>query len=131
MAVPAEGLVTDAAHSMKRNVTEYQVVDIASGERLDYRNLGNQTVNIGEFLGVVAAVKYILENNYKPRVIYTDSATAIAWFNNKATASSKVCVDLVKAEVFLKAFSTDIADIEVRHWDNKMWGENPADFGNK
>ena len=35
-------------------------------------------VNIGEFLGVVEAAKYIIENDYSPRIIYTDSITAIA-----------------------------------------------------
>lgn len=131
IGIPTEGIATDAAHSVKNKITEYQGIDLKTGNRIFYRNLGNKTVNIGEFLGVVEAVKYIIENDYSPRIIYTDSQTAIAWFNNKKTASKKKCKDLLKAEVFLKALSYDVDSIEVRHWNNRDWGETPADFGNK
>ncbi len=131
MERPLTGIATDAAHSTKRGVTEYQGVDLETGERLFYRNLGNQTVNIGEFLAVVEAAKYIIENDFWPRVIYTDSMTAIAWFRAKHTASNKKNRELQKAEIFLKALSADIETIEVVHWDNRKWGETPADFGNK
>lgn len=131
MKRPTEGIATDAAHSTKRLVTEYQGIDLATGKRIFYRNLGEQTVNIGEFLGVVEAVKYIIENNFQPRVIYTDSITAISWFYNKRTASKKKNKELQKAEIFLKAFAADVDTIQVVHWNNKQWGETPADFGNK
>lgn len=131
MKRPIEGIATDAAHSTKRLVTEYQGIDLATGERIFYRNLGEQTVNIGEFLGVVEAVKYIIENDFQPRIIYTDSITAISWFYNKRTASKKKNKELQKAEIFLKAFAADVDTIKVVHWNNKQWGETPADFGNK
>ena len=38
---------------------------------------------------------------------------------------------LQKAEIFLKVMEARIKDIEVLHWDNRLWGEIPADFGNK
>lgn len=129
--IPIEGIATDAAHSTKKGITEYQGIDLKTGKRLFYQNLGNKTVNIGEFIAVIEAVKYIIENDFQPRVIYTDSITAITWFNNKRTASKKKCKDLQKAEIFLKALDWDVETIEVRHWDNKLWGETPADFGNK
>lgn len=128
---PVSGIATDAAHSSKKGKTEYQGIDIATGERLFYANLGNQTVNIGEFLAVVEAIKYIIKNNYSPRVIYTDSKTALAWIQNKYTASAKRNKALQKAEIFLKVFAYDISTIEIKHWDNRKWGETPADFGNK
>lgn len=131
MERPTEGIAVDAAHSTKNLVTEFQAIDLATGERIFYENLGNQTVNIGEFLGVVEAAKYIIENDFQPRTIYSDSVTAITWFKNKATSSSKKCKALQKAEIFLKAFAYDVDTIEVIHWDNKGWGETPADFGNK
>lgn len=131
MKRPTQGIATDAAHSTKRLITEYQGIDLNTGERIFYKNLGSQTVNIGEFLAVVEAAKYIIENDYQPRIIYTDSMTAISWFNNKRTASNKRNKALQKAEIFLKVFAVDIDNIEVRHWDNKGWGETPADFGNK
>ncbi len=131
MGRPTCGIATDAAHSTKNGVTEYQGIDLATGERIFYENLGNQTVNIGEFLGVVEAVKYIIENDFQPRIIYTDSQTAIAWFNNKSTASAKKNRELKKAEIFLKALSADVDTIQVKHWDNRKWGETPADFNRK
>lgn len=131
MKRPVCGIATDAAHSTKKSKTEYQGVNLATGEQIFYRDLGNQTVNIGEFLAVVEAVKFIIENDFQPRIIYTDSQTAIAWFNAKSTASNKRNNELKKAELFLRVLSEDVDTIEVRHWDNRRWGETPADFGNK
>ncbi|MFR3033491.1 ribonuclease H, partial [Escherichia coli] len=45
--------------------------------------------------------------------------------------SSRRCPALQKAEIFLKVMEARIKDIEVLHWDNRLWGEIPADFGNK
>ncbi|WP_417190427.1 reverse transcriptase-like protein [Bacteroides sp.] len=128
---PAGGIATDGAHSAKCGMTEYRAVDLKTGRELFRRSLGSRTVNIGEFLGVVAAVKYILENEYRPAVIYTDSTTAIAWFCNKKTASKKPVADLFRAECFLKALSARIDTIQVNHWKTDEWGEIPADFGRK
>lgn len=131
MMRPQCGIATDGAHSVKNRLTRFRAVDIATGEELFSESIGNQTINIGEFMGVVEAVKYIIANHYTPRIIYTDSMTAIAWFQAKRTASKKTHPALKRAEVFLKAFATEIASIEVRHWDNAGWGETPADFGEK
>ena len=45
--------------------------------------------------------------------------------------SSRRCDKLLMAEVFLKVMDAKISDIQVIHWDNREWGETPADFGNK
>ena len=131
MRRPTEGIATDAAHSMKNGKTEYQGIDLSTKQRIFYKDLGNQTTNIGEFLAVVEAVKYIIENDFQPRVIFTDSTTAIAWFKMKKTSSTKPCKDLQRAEMFLRAFSADVDTIEIYHWNNKRWGETPAYFGRK
>lgn len=126
-----EGIAVDAAHSTKNGVTEFQGIDLKTGERIFYKYLGNQTINIGEFLAIVEAAKWIVDNDYRPRLIYSDSLTAISWFRNKSTASKKRNKHLQKAEIYLKACDDWIRDIEVRHWNNREWGEIPADFGNK
>lgn len=131
MNCPQSGIATDGAHSVKNGLTRFRAVDIATGKELFCVHLGNQTINIGEFLGVVEAVKYIIRNNYEPQTIYTDSMTAIAWFNARKTASGKKYPALRQAEIFLKAFATRIGSIEVKHWDNRQWGEIPADFNEK
>lgn len=127
----SEGIAVDAAHSMKNRKTEFQGVDLATGEILFYKYLGNKTINIGEFLAVVEACKYIIEHDFKPRRIFTDSTTALAWFKAKRAQSKKRDKQLDIALIYLRAAHEYIDDIEVLHWDNKLYGETPADFGNK
>lgn len=128
---PTQGIATDGAHSTKNGLTRFRGVDLTTGEELFLECIGNQTINIGEFLGIVEAVKYIIAHNYTPRVIYTDSMTAIAWFHAKRTASKKRHAALQKAEIFLKAFAVEVDTIEIKHWNNDLWGETPADFNEK
>lgn len=131
MMRPQCGIATDGAHSVKNRLTRFRAVDIATGEELFNESIGNQTINIGEFLGVVEAAQYIIAHHYTPRIIYTDSMTAIAWIKAKRTASKKSHPALKRAEIFLKAFAIEIESIEIRHWDNAGWGETPADYGEK
>jgi ribonuclease HI len=56
---------------------------------------------------------------------------AITWFVNRKTASGKRNMELMKAEAFIRIMDEKIKDIKVIHWDNKAWGEIPADFGRK
>lgn len=126
-----EGIVVDAAHSVKNRKTEFRGVDLKTGKLLFYKDLGNQTVNVGEFLAIVEAAKYIIEYDFQPKVIFSDSTTAISWFKNKRTASGKRNPELMKAEIYLRAIAYWIDEIEVVKWDNRLWGENPADFGRK
>ena len=131
MSRPTVGIATDGAHSAKERLTRYRAVDLSSGMELFNHSIGNWTNNIGEFLGIVEAVKYILTHPEAPRIIYSDSITAITWYRNKQCASSRRCDKLLMAEVFLKVMDAKISDIRVIHWDNREWGETPADFGNK
>lgn len=131
MADYSQGIAVDAAHSQKNRKTEIQGVDLANGKYIFYKDLGNQTVNIGEFLAIVEAAKYIISTKHKPMLIYSDSTTAIAWFKAKRTASGKRNKLLQKAEIYLKACALWVDKIEIRHWNNQKLGENPADFGNK
>ena len=126
-----EGLAVDAAHSTKNRKTEFQGVDLKTGKTVFRFDLGNQTVNIGEFLAIVEGVKYILETGYEPRRVFSDSVTAISWFKNKRTASGKRNKLLMKAEVYLRAMAYWVDTVEVVKWNNREWGEIPADFGNK
>ena len=131
MKRPLSGIATDGAHSTRERSTSFRAVDLSSGKELCREEIGNWTNNIGEFLGIVAAVKYILEHSDIPRIIYSDSITAITWYLNRRTASTRHCPALLKAEIFLKAMEERIKDMRIEHWNNKLWGENPADFGNK
>ena len=127
----SEGIAVDAAHSEKNGRTEIKGVDLKTGQTIFYKNLGRQTVNVGEFVAIVEAVKYIISNDYIPKLIYSDSNTAISWFKAKRTISKKRNRHLQKAEIFIKVAAYWVDKIEVVKWNNKEWGENPADFGNK
>ena len=125
------GIAVDAAHSMKQKKTEFRGVDLSTGEIIFYQDLGNQTINIGEFLAIVEACKYIIANNYEPKRIFSDSQVAISWFKRKAATSVKRNKKLDKGLIYLRAVHQWVDQIEIVHWDNKEWGEIPADFGNK
>ena len=126
-----EGIAVDAAQSIKNRKTEFRGVDLKTGKTIFYEDLGNQTINIGEFLAIVEAVKYIIEYDYHPKVIFSDSTTAITWFRNKRTASEKRNPKLMKAEIYLRAIAYWIDDIQIVKWNNQEWGEIPADFNRK
>lgn len=127
----SEGIAVDAAHSTKNRKTEYRGVDLKTGKILFYNDLGNQTINIGEFLAIVEAIKYIIDHDHQPKKIFSDSITAISWVKNKRTASGKRNPKLMKAEIYLRAMAYWVDEIEIIKWDNAKWGEIPADFGNK
>lgn len=131
MKRPVEGIATDGAHSTSNGLTSYRAVDIKTEEQLFLEEIGNRTINIAEFLAVVQAMKYIIEHDYYPKVIYTDSITAMAWVRNKRTASKKKYPALKTAEIFLKTMGTQIDEIQIIHWNNDLWAEIPADYGNK
>ena len=125
------GIAVDAAHSTKNRMTEFRGVDLRTGKVVFHEKLGNQTVNIGEFLAIVEAVRHIYETGYEPRIIFSDSMVAIKWFLDRRTSSGKRNMNLMKAEVFLRIMHERIKDIKIVHWDNRNWGEIPADFGRK
>ena len=132
MDFPTKGIACDAGHSMKREVTEIRAVDLETGRELFRYEIGNQTVNIGEFLALIESIQIDI-NNYDGIVdIYSDSKTAIAWFNNRSTFSNKRNIDIIKGAVFLSAMQDVISNSVIVHkWETEMWGENPADLGNK
>ncbi len=126
-----QGIAVDASHSTKNKMTEFRGVDLRTGKEIFREQLGNQTINIGEFLAIVEGIRHIYETGYKPKVIFSDSMVAISWFTNKKTASKKRNMKLMKAECFLRIMEEKIKDIKVIHWNNDRWGEIPADFGRK
>lgn len=128
---PTKGICTDAAQSEKRKVSEYRGVCLKTGEEIFYTNLGHQTVNIGEFEAIIEGMQWIIKNDYPDKIIWTDSQTAMAWVKYKKTSSNKKFSGLFKSEMFLHIHAARVAEIEVKKWDNKLFGEIPADFHNK
>lgn len=130
--VPKSGIATDASHLTKTKVTEYRGVVTATGEELFRERVKYSSVNVGEFIGLVHGLQWIIENDPEERILWCDSQTAITWFNNRKSASSQRLPEMLMADIFLQAFESEFEDIEIKHWNKRVIGvENPADFGRK
>lgn len=97
------------------------------------------TNNIAEFLGLVFALKHLMEKKL-PLKVYSDSVTAMAWFRNMkanttAHQTGKATQELTNliegAEKFLQNNRDVLSNAQVLKWDTKNWGEIAADYGRK
>lgn len=129
-------ICVDAACSGNPGILEYRAVDTLTKEEIFRRGpFPEGTNNLGEFLALVHGISYLQKNNLT-KSIYSDSATAIAWFRNKKVKTklepnekNKELLALVqKAESYLH---NNTISIEVLKWPTESWGEIPADFGRK
>lgn len=125
---PTEGIAVDASYLNKSSTGEYQIFNF-SEQKIVYnsRIYNDVTVNIMEFLAIVKALQL-----YPNETIYSDSATAIVWIQNKnintnATYGDDTKREIEEAIIFLK----DIENYKVVKWDTKQLGEIPADFNRK
>jgi ribonuclease HI len=129
-------LCVDAACSGSPGPVEYRGVETESGRQI-FRKGPYQggTNNIGEFLAIVHALKWLRENG-KDWPVYTDSGTALAWLRNKK-AKTNLSRSSGNAIIFEKILQTEswLKDNSysnrVLKWDTRAWGEIPADFGRK
>lgn len=126
---PTKGICVDGGTEGNPGPCFYQGVDLETGEKLFYQDLGMGTNNIAEFLAIVHAIHYCDKNGIEPN-IWSDSKTAIAWVRNKkcnSTFTGDVNIRLDKACAYLKNRDA----IDINKWPTKKWGEIPADFGRK
>lgn len=134
--VRAQAWVVDAACSGNPGPTEYQGVDLATGEQLFHHGPFQGTNNIGEFLAIVHALARMNELQISDKVVYSDSMNAITWVRKgkcntklpKNAATQKAYELIARAERWLR---THREHAPVLKWDTARWGECPADFGRK
>ena len=93
------------------------------------------TNNIGEFLAVVEALKYI-SRIQKPMIIYTDSLTAMAWVRdricNTELPRTEESEDIfIMIDEALEWLHNNDYSTEIQKWNTDEWGEVPADYGRK
>ena len=88
MMRPTVGIATDGAHPTKERLTRYRAVDLSSGLELFNHSIGNKTNNIGEFLAIVEAVKYILRHPEAPRIMYSSLGIVISKLRHPDAVSS-------------------------------------------
>ena len=131
------GIAVDAAHSMKNKVTEFQGIDLKTGERVFYKDLGFETINIGEFLAIVHALALLDKQGVTGKTIYSDSHNAILWVKKRqcktklerTPQTAPLYAVIARAEAWLRQHP--VLQNAVVKWETKLWGEVPADFGRK
>jgi len=132
-----ESISVDAACSGNPGEMEYQCVDTATGAQLfssDIYPIG--TNNIGEFLGVVDALRYLHDKSDSTTPVYTDSRTAISWVkkmrvNTDLPRNEKTEALFTAIEIAIQWLQTHPYTNPVLKWETKHWGESKADFGRK
>ncbi len=129
-------ICVDAASSGNPGPVEYQGVDTQTGERLfHYGPIARGTNNLGEFLAIVHGLGY-LQRQKSPRIIYTDSNTALKWVREKHVATT-LPRDETTAEIWslidraTQWLQTNTYSNPILKWQTEMWGEIKADFGRK
>lgn len=131
-------IAVDAACSGCPGPVEYRGVFLPDGFEVFRRGpYESGTNNIGEFLGVVAGLKW-LESTSLNFDLYTDSATAIKWVKTLGYCNTKLenvgrelSMEIKLAESWLKKPASLKYMDRIRKWDTREWGEIPADYGKK
>lgn len=134
--VKANAWAVDAACSGNPGPMEYQAIDLATGQQIFHFGPMHGTNNIGEFLAIIHALALMEKQHITDKVIYSDSYNAILWVNKRQcktklerTEDTQPLYDIIaRAEQWLR---THRIDIPIVHWQTKLWGEIPADFGRK
>jgi caulimovirus viroplasmin len=129
-------IAVDAACSGNPGTMYYRAIDLSTGTV--YFSQGpflRATNNIGEFLAIVHALAQ-LSLSGDTRTIYSDSKIAISWVKQKRcktklpleAANKKVFELIERAEKWLH---THTYSNPILKWETQLWGEIPADYGNK
>lgn len=115
---------------------EYRGVEVSTGKIIFRQGpFEDATNNIGEYLALVHAMALIMQRG-EVRNIYSDSATAIAWWKKRkintklqpTEKNKKIFELLARASVWV---NTHTFPGKVMKWQTDRWGEIPADFGRK
>lgn len=132
--IPRKGIAVDggcsfgSGGSSSSGTSYYRGIDLETGELLFEEKIGEATNNIAEFLAICHAL-FLFEDELP---IYSDSATAISWVNNKMCNTSfhdeEINEIIQNSERYLWSIHYKP---EVKKWLTRDWGENPADFGRK
>lgn len=129
-------LSVDGACSGNPGPMEYRAVWVGTKEEAFRGGPMQGTNNLGEFLGLVQALRMLAEAGDSTTPIYTDSLTARAWVRDRkvkstlprTAATAEVWEQVDRALGWLR---THAARSPIKVWDTRRWGEIPADFGRK
>jgi len=116
---------------------EWQAMDLETGELVLTSHVQEQsTVNIGEYIAIVDALKYLNDKGDHDTPVYSDSKICINWVKRKFTstnlpvnnATRPALNEMVDAYEWLMAIDPNNP---VLWWNKYTMGENPADFRRK
>lgn len=131
-----DSLNCDGSYGWKSNKIGWKVNDTLTGEVLIENNLTGGTSNVAEFMAIVDAMRFQVEEGINIP-IYSDSLVALRWvaagkcfsFMDREDPENKDIVEIVsEAEEFLK---NNEVEFELLKWKTYLWGNVPSDGGNK
>ena len=151
--IDIKALCVDASCTGNPGVMEYRAVDLHTWKEIFHSPIYPMgTNNLGEFLAIYDAIRYIEKKNksnnmkhatwyiQQPKAqydcIFSDSETAIARVKSKKikttlpyTAQTKEL--LTKVQEAATRLKTHDFTIPIRKWETEIRGEIPADFDRK
>ncbi len=139
MNKPIKGIAVDGYCRGNPGPGGYRGIDLETGEILFEYHTECCTNNISEFIGLVHALGFVKEQGKKGKnygIVYTDSEIAISWTKLKSASGTKfdtgkypsLAKRIWKCEMFLVECKSLPGYAK---WKTRLWGEIPADFGNK
>lgn len=132
----AEAWSVDGACSGNPGPMEYRCVHVGTKAEIFREGPMLGTNNLGEFLGLVEALRRLHTAGDAETPIYTDSLTARAWVRDRKVGST-LPRNPHTAEVWRRTdealywLRTHRFKTPILTWETKTWGEIPADFGRK
>ena len=131
-----DSICVDASTIGNPGVTEYRGVDTKSGQVLFFYKYEEATNNIGEFLAIVHALALYKKKGKELNIIYSDSANAISWIQQKKcktkyekTEKNTILFDDIQRAVAW--LENNSYNTKILKWNTGAWGEIPADYGRK
>ena len=126
----------DGACSGNPGVMEFRIVDTATGKEIyHFGPVKGGTNNIAEILAIIKALDILRRRGDTTTPIYSDSHTAIQWYQRKKINTK---VDTASSPQLRQLLSAAQRWLERHHppnpvlkWNTEAWGEIPADFGRK
>ena len=121
---PTRGICVDGSCLGNPNgKIAFKIYRIETNEVLMTKDCLTGTNNHAEYFGLCKAIQM-----FPNEIIYSDSYIAINWVKKRTHRSKYPHIALEQCVKFLKKLDK-LPDI--RKWETKLWGENPADFGYK
>ena len=126
-------IFVDASTRNNPGPTEYRGMQY--GKIIFERKLQYASINIGEFLAVVDALRYCQLATRPPIAIYSDSVTALAWVKygriNTGVVLGEEVLNEVNLAVSFILLNRGSFRVPLVLWDTKKYGDIPADYRRK